>query len=205
MCSTVLRGAVHRNKSRYTQSAVDPATAILLLAGTAALTYVSRRSLAHRRSHGFFRFFAFEGILLLVLLNMPYWFDEPTSGRQVLSWLLLLSSLVLAVHTFSLFHRLGQPPTAAVPGQDFRFEQTSRLVDSGIYRFIRHPMYVSLLWLGSGAFLKHITLLTTCILILIVITLYATARTEEQENLKRFGQSYRDYVLRTRMFIPFLW
>lgn len=177
----------------------------VLVAGTAVLLYVSRRSLIEPRSHGFFRFFAFEGILLLVLLNVPFWLDEPTSGRQVLSWLLLVSSLVLAVHSFRLLHRLGQPVGETAPGPDFRFEQTSRLVDAGIYRFIRHPMYASLLWLGGGAFLKHVTPLTACILVFVVLTLYATARMEEQENLKRFGQRYRDYIVRTKMFVPFLW
>ena len=34
---------------------------------TTALPFLSRRSLAHKRLHSFFRFFAFEGILLLML------------------------------------------------------------------------------------------------------------------------------------------
>jgi protein-S-isoprenylcysteine O-methyltransferase Ste14 len=33
---------------------------------------------------------------------------------------------------------------------------------------------------------------------------YLTARTEEAENLAKFGQIYRDYMLKTRRFIPFL-
>jgi protein-S-isoprenylcysteine O-methyltransferase Ste14 len=66
-------------------------------------------------------------------------------------------------------------------------------------------MYASLLWLGGGTFLKHITLLTACVFDFIVLALYATARMEELENLKRFGQSYREYILKTKMFIPFMW
>jgi protein-S-isoprenylcysteine O-methyltransferase Ste14 len=34
--------------------------------------------------------------------------------------------------------------------------------------------------------------------------LYMTARQEEDENEKHFGQSYTDYMRKTRMFIPYL-
>ena len=50
---------------------------------TAALAYVSRASLAAPRSHGFYRFFAWEAILALVLLNLDGWLRDPFSWHQL--------------------------------------------------------------------------------------------------------------------------
>jgi hypothetical protein len=55
---------------------------------SACLIYVSRASLRVPRSHGFYRFFAWEFILALILLNVDRWFHEPFSAHQIASWLL---------------------------------------------------------------------------------------------------------------------
>jgi protein-S-isoprenylcysteine O-methyltransferase Ste14 len=83
-------------------------------------------------------------------------------------------------------------------------ENTTRLVTEGAYRYIRHPLYASLLCLAGGAWLKHVTPLTVILFAAAAVFLYATARVEERENLARFGQAYAEYMRRTRMFIPFI-
>ena len=77
-------------------------TWVLFLVFSAGIVLLSWKSLHNWRSHGFYRFFAFEAILALILLNIEYWFHQPFSVRQILSWLLLLLSLFLAVHGFML-------------------------------------------------------------------------------------------------------
>jgi len=44
---------------------------------SAGSLFLSWGSLRDFRSHGFFRFFAFESILGLFLLNVTYWFRDP--------------------------------------------------------------------------------------------------------------------------------
>ena len=58
--------------------------------------FISRKSLLAARSHGFFRFFGWEAILALVLLNALQWFADPFSPQQLISWVLLFISLFLA-------------------------------------------------------------------------------------------------------------
>lgn len=146
--------------------------------------------------HGFYRFFLFESALGLIILNAPVWFRAPFSFPQVISWLLLLASIYLVAAAVILLHKVGQPEGS--------FEDTTQLVTSGIYRFIRHPMYASLLALGWGVFLKDISILSGALTAVLTAAVYLTARTEEAENLAKFGQIYRDYMLKTRRFIPFL-
>jgi protein-S-isoprenylcysteine O-methyltransferase Ste14 len=83
-------------------------------------------------------------------------------------------------------------------------ENTTRLVTSGLYGVLRHPMYASLLYLGTGIWLKGVDLVTTCLAVLNAVALFFTARLEEGEMLAKFGGEYRAYMGRTKRFIPFV-
>ena len=60
----------------------------LFVAVSAAILRLSWRSLSDPRSHGFYRFFAFELLSALILRNAPFWFRDPLSPRQLASWFL---------------------------------------------------------------------------------------------------------------------
>ena len=172
--------------------------------GTVLLAAVSRRSLAHPRAHGFSRFFAFAAILWLIVLVAPHWFRRPGEPAQILSWALLAVSLFLAIHGFRLLHRLGKP-TLPPPGSPlYRVENTTALVTAGAYRYIRHPLYASALFGTWGAVLKAPSPPSIVLGLIATVFLFATATAEETENVVRFGDAYRDYMARTRRFIPFV-
>ena len=156
------------------------------------LIFTLRRSFQHR----WFRFLSFESLLALVILNADHWFQNPISPRQIFSWLFLIASLLLALHGFRILRVAGKP--------EDDFEKTTQLVKAGAYRYIRHPLYASLLLLGVGAFLKNPSWLGSALLAALFIFCGATARVEERENLERFGEIYRDYMGETKMFIPLL-
>ncbi len=169
---------------------------IIFSAGSVGILWLSWSSLRDRRSHGFYRFFAFELILALVALNLEHWFRDPLSASQLVSWLLLLASLLLAVHGFYMLHTAGRPKGA--------IENTTALVEQGAYRYIRHPLYSSLLLLVWGVFLKAPSLPHAILALAASGCLVATARVEEVENLDRFGPDYAVYMQNTKMFVPFL-
>lgn len=168
------------------------------------LVWISRHTLKNYRSHGFYRFFAFEGIAALLALNQPHWFNDPFSMQQVLSWALLICSIGFVLGAVTLLRTVGGHSRRDDMPENFNFENTAHLVDVGLYRFIRHPMYSSLLLLNWGAFLKHITLLTLGISVVTTLFLIAAARVEEKENQKFFGEKYTQYSIRSKMFFPFL-
>jgi protein-S-isoprenylcysteine O-methyltransferase Ste14 len=157
--------------------------------------WLSRNSLRRPHSHGFYRFFAFEALLVLTLLNVDQWFADPFSAWQLLSWLSLIGSALLASHGFRLLRVIGQPEDG--------IEDTTVLVEVGAYRYIRHPLYASLMLFALGAFLKHISLPAGILMAISFAFLFATARVEERENLARFGEEYAEYMRRSRMFIPY--
>lgn len=177
---------------------------LVYVALSVPIVWVSRRSLRHPGAHGFSRFFAFQAVLGLMVSNVSYWFRRPLEPPQIASWLCLIVSALLLVWGFMLLRRRGgfHPAAEALPA--FEWEKTGRLVTTGIYRYIRHPMYSSLLFLAWGAVLKLVTPTTLILGAAASLALFATAKAEEAENLARFGEEYRAYMRRTRRFVPFL-
>jgi isoprenylcysteine carboxyl methyltransferase (ICMT) family protein YpbQ len=62
---------------------------------------------------------------------------------------LLLGSIPLAGHAIYLLRRTGMPKGS--------IETTTELVTGGVFRYIRHPLYASLILLGWGSALKYLS------------------------------------------------
>ena len=105
-------------------------------------------------------------------------------------------SLVLAIHGFYLLYRIGQPEI------NENVETTTKLVKQGAYHYIRHPLYASLILFSLGAFLKQPAWSGAILFSITMVTAFMTARVEEQEMLKKFGDDYEVYMTQTKMFVP---
>jgi protein-S-isoprenylcysteine O-methyltransferase Ste14 len=177
---------------------------IVFVVASGALVYISRASLLGRRSHGFYRFFSWECLLVLFLVNVDVWFHTPFAPHQILSWLMLIVSMVLVIHGVALLRRIGKPDETRDDTPMIGFEKTTTLVTEGAYRYIRHPLYSSLFFLGWGIFFKDPSWLGGALAVAATGFLVATARIEEAENVRFFGPAYQEYIGHTRMFVPFL-
>ena len=178
---------------------------IVFIISTVLLIYISKASLRQVGSHGFYRFFAWECILLLFLLNVEEWFVDPFSWHQLISWVLLFASFVPLIFGVRSLRERGKP-TQERPGDPslLAFEKTTALVTTGIYAYIRHPLYSSLFLLTWGIFFKAPSLAGAALALVATTFLVATARTDEQECIQFFGSEYREYMGKTKRFIPFL-
>jgi protein-S-isoprenylcysteine O-methyltransferase Ste14 len=83
-------------------------------------------------------------------------------------------------------------------------ENTTTLITTGVYKYIRHPMYLSLMLIGFGVLAKDCGYQQWLLAIINFIALILTARVEEKEMLLKFGDDYRKYMTKTKMFIPFV-
>jgi protein-S-isoprenylcysteine O-methyltransferase Ste14 len=95
-----------------------------------------------------------------------------------------------------LLKRQGKP--------DSNFENTSLLVKSGIYGYLRHPLYLSVFLLGTGIVMKNPGPAQIILGVINLVAVYVTARIEEKEMIAKFGDDYRSYMKETKMFIPFV-
>ena len=176
---------------------------LLFLGLSIPVILVSWRSFRRWATHGIFRFISWECILWLFLSQIPVWFHQVLTWNQLISWVLLFGSIYPAL----------AGPVALKKGRKgyhrrdrtlYEFERTTELVTSGIYRYIRHPMYASLLYLTWGIFFKNPDWSLLIISLISSVSLYLTARMEEQENIRFFGESYLEYMKKTTRLIPFV-
>jgi len=95
-----------------------------------------------------------------------------------------------------MLRKLGKPQG--------EIDNTVVLVTRGIYKYIRHPLYSSLLLLSWGIFLKDVSPVSLALALVASGFLVGMARVEEKENVQKFGDDYSSYIKTTKMFIPFI-
>jgi protein-S-isoprenylcysteine O-methyltransferase Ste14 len=177
---------------------------VIFLVSSALIIYLSRRSLLNRESHGFYRFFAWEAIVAIILLNINYWFEDKYGLRQLVSWTFLFISAWLVAESIVLIIA-GKPKSTREDEALFKFEKTTKLVTRRVYKYIRHPMYSSLIFLTWGAGLKDITLISISLAVIATVFLVLSSLREEKENIAYFGDAYREYMKVSKRFIPFIY
>ena len=142
--------------------------------------------------------------MVMFVLNANYWIIEPFSIRQIISWVLLMISLVLIVEGVNMLRKKGNLDRERDDLALVGIEKTTELVTTGVYKYIRHPFYSSLLLLAWGIFFKRITWMEIILAIITTILLTITAKKEEIENIEYFGEKYQEYMKETKMFIPYI-
>lgn len=180
------------------------ATILAFLAGSIPITALSWRSLGSIRNHGFYRFVSWELMLWILIANIPFWFRNPLSINQLISWVLLFGSIVPVIDALYRFRVAGKINRERNDPTLFSFEHTTSLITTGVYRYIRHPMYAALMYLNWGIALKHPDSVILAFAIAASLFLFLTMKAEERENLAYFGDAYRAYRKRTKMFIPWI-
>ena len=159
------------------------------------IVYLCRKDLRNRGSYGYYRFFTFEFVLLLIMSSIPVWLKDPLSPLQIISWTLIAVALCLGILGLRIsFERRHADP-----------ESADLLIQTGIYRSIRHPLYSALVFLSLGLFIKEPSEFWALLLVGVGFTISATVNAEEEFDEKKFGEPYRVYRQRTKRFIPYIY
>jgi protein-S-isoprenylcysteine O-methyltransferase Ste14 len=95
--------------------------------------------------------------------------------------------------------RLGRHFSAYVT-----LQSEHRLVQGGIYRSIRHPLYLSLLLAPAGIAMVFASWLAVPIFLLSAIFVADRIRKEERLLAKGFGAEFLAYRRRSRMLVPYI-
>jgi protein-S-isoprenylcysteine O-methyltransferase Ste14 len=168
------------------------------------ITIISWRTLFNVKKHGFYRFFSWECIAWLFASDYKYWFVNPFSAWQIISWILLVIAIYLVLAGAITMKKKGKASQARDEKNLYGFEKTTELIDTGIFKYIRHPLYSSLIYLTWGIFMKNPSFQLLIIAILSTAFLVITSLYDENECIAYFGQDYSEYMKRSKRFIPFL-
>ncbi len=77
-----------------------------------------------------------------------------------------------------------------------------KMVTTGPYRLIRHPMYAAALAISLGLALLIHSLAFLCVFVVYLALIMGLVPLEEQELQKAYGARYTEYQRKTRMLIP---
>ena len=117
---------------------------------------------------------------------VPRWVSLAAGAVQVAGWLVLLAALV------SLGRSLTVLPTPT---------GRSTLKTTGLYRFVRHPIYSGVLAIVGGGAVASGRVVKLVLALALSGLLIGKARWEE-EMLRRRYRAYDDYAARTPRFLP---
>jgi len=137
------------------------------------------------------------GTIAVALVVGPLWGGhwESRVGVLVGRGFLILSGLIALAGFIALGRNLTPHPRPRTDGT---------LVRHGIYRFIRHPLYSSLIVGCFGWGLNWQSLPALGAALFLAWALDAKARVEEHWLVERFPE-YADYARRVRRFIPWVY
>ena len=84
---------------------------------------------------------------------------------------------------------------------DLRLKSGHKVVKTGAYHYIRHPLYAGLIFwcIGSLLFFKSFLFL---IFVVLVSAIYLEAKSEEKALISAFSEEYESYRATTGMFLP---
>jgi protein-S-isoprenylcysteine O-methyltransferase Ste14 len=129
--------------------------------------------------------------MVLIMFAGPFW---PThwspQGMMVLGGVIALWAFV----AMGLGNIRGFP----------EIPQHGRLVVHGPYRWVRHPMYASVLVITLAWTVEHPFPLRMILWVGLVVTLWVKLRYEERLLMERFPE-YDNYRRHTKRLIPFVW
>lgn len=138
-----------------------------------------------------FTLFALIGLAFLLL---------PHTGNALLrtvGLVLVGSGLVVAFLAITEHQRAaGQTPNVTPTPK-----RSSQLVTSGLYQFVRHPIYSGVLLCGFGAAVYQSHLVTAVLVAALYLLLSVKSRYEES-LLRRAFRDYGEYMTRTGRFWP---
>ena len=130
-------------------------------------------------------------LTMYILPHFTYSESWLANGLILISWPLILLGVVLFVLGFCQIYWSKCTGKGAV--------------EVGLYRYVRHPQYVALAIIGLGTSLYWSRFIVVIAFVSMLCIYYFLARVEENVCLAKFGESYRDYMDRTGMFLPRSW
>ncbi len=111
------------------------------------------------------------------LFNQKIIYKEFLIVNYVSNFLIVVASILIIFSLKELGKSISPMP---------RPKQNSKLITSGIYTILRHPMYYSLIVISIGFFMKSFTIYNLILTILLMFIISNKIKIEEEHLTKKF-------------------
>lgn len=131
------------------------------------------------------------------LFSFQYWELCNITTLKIIGFILLGISIIIALTTFFTMKSLGKPEKG--------WENTTQLIEKGIFSLVRHPIYFAAFLASTGVFLIKVSLFSVIIVCISDTCFFLAAFYEDKWNKEKFGEDYEKYKKKTKLFIPFIY
>ena len=149
-------------------------------------------------------FVVLASLVFFLALSVSFW-EFVTVQRMVFRFS-LFSVLGLILFVVGVGIRLaGKRALGKYYSYGLRVLPDHKLVTSGIYRYVRHPISLAVLVYDPGIPLIFSSLYGFLLMLALIPLILYRITIEERMLIQKFGDEYRDYMKRTKKIIPFLY
>jgi len=124
-------------------------------------------------------------ILAFFIFKLPGW--EPL---QWVGWAIWVLSLVFGIAPIFILRQKG----GVAKGKSY--VETTHLVDTSLYAIVRHPQYLGGILFNLALMMLAQHWLVIFLGIVSMLLIYLDIQAADQEGIQKFGDAYRQYMLR---------
>jgi protein-S-isoprenylcysteine O-methyltransferase Ste14 len=143
----------------------------------------------------FFLFLACFGYFLPIN-PLTYSFIPKLEFLRILSTIIVFFGIVISI--------IARKTIATNWSANIEFKKGHELITTGIYSYVRHPIYTGILLMLIGTFLFTGTLSAILLFLIILFFVLYKIRQEEELLIKHFPKEYPIYRKRAKSLIPFI-
>ena len=110
----------------------------------------------------------------------------------IVGFILYVPAILFVAAAFVSLRRKGKPKGA--------WEETTAMIDSGIFRIARHPLYLGTAIWAVGVMLVFQSILSVVLGAATVFCCWRASREEDRFNVSKFGDEYESYMEKVPMW-----
>jgi len=105
---------------------------------------------------------------------------------------LIILAIPFVILSFITLKHKGKPKSG--------WEHTTTMIDGGVFRIVRHPLYLGTAICTIGIMLVIQSIPSTILGIIAFGCFWIASKEEDEFNLKKFGDSYKEYMKKVPMW-----
>jgi protein-S-isoprenylcysteine O-methyltransferase Ste14 len=136
---------------------------------------------------------AFGMIFFFAIITIGWlWKNQRVSWFAYTGLFLYAPSAYCILASFISLKRRGKPAKG--------WEETTVLIDSGIFKIMRHPMYFGTALWAFAMVLVQQSILAIFLGVMVIACTFMASRDEDRKMKEKFGDAYREYMTKVHMW-----
>ncbi|MCK4352913.1 hypothetical protein KAW65_05845 [candidate division WOR-3 bacterium] len=175
---------------------VSICTVIWIVNGICIIEGIKKQILSETYTHiGLSIFFTLLAIEL-TLGSAEAWMHFNILWLKVIGWVLYIPSAFLTFGSLITLKHKGKPET-------HDFTSTTTLINTGIYRIVSQPMTLGMAIWSIALILVFQSIISIILGIASTFCFWMGAKKETEKNIKKFGDTYKEYINKVPMWNVF--